>query len=118
MHPICIARRDAIASSYAMSASCPKCREDNLETAQFCTRCHFPLRFVCPACGHVQAKGGTCEACGVDFLKYGMAQVTLAQIRAEREHAKAERRSVVFREVVLAILSGGLSLLKFLRPRR
>lgn len=101
-----------------MSRSCPKCRQDNTETAQFCTKCHFPLRFVCPACAHEQTKGETCEACGVDFLKYGMAQITLAQIRSERENARIQRRSVILREVVLAVLTGGLSLLKYLRPRR
>ncbi len=101
-----------------MAVGCPKCRQDNPETAQFCTRCHAPLRYVCPACAHVQAQGGTCEVCGVDFLKFGMAQIAQARIRSESQNARIERRSSVIREVVLAVVTGGLSLLKFLRPRR
>lgn len=101
-----------------MAVSCPKCRQDNPEGAQFCTKCHFPLRFVCPACAHVQTEGGKCQACGVDFLKYGMAQLAHVQIASRRESARLQQRSVVFREVVLAVVTGGLSLLKFLRPRR
>jgi double zinc ribbon protein len=101
-----------------MSVPCPKCRQDNPETARFCTRCHYPLRFVCPACAHEQSHGGACEACGVDFLKYGMMQLAQAKIRSELETAKLNKRSTVFREVVLAVLTGGFSLLKYLRPRR
>ncbi len=101
-----------------MSVGCPKCRHDNPETVRFCTRCHTPLRYVCPACAHVQAHGGTCDACGVDFFKFGMAQLAQVTLREEGQSARMQRRAGVFREVVLALLTGGLSLLKFLRPRR
>ena len=101
-----------------MSIPCPKCQQGNPDTVQFCTRCHFPLRFVCPACAHVQERGGTCEACGVDFVKYGMMQVARMKAQSERESARIQKRTTVFREVVLAVLTGGFSLLKYLRPRR
>src|ERR1700723_3009953 len=49
---------------------CPKCAADAREVARFCPRCHATLRFECPACKHEQRKGGSCEKCGVDFVKY------------------------------------------------
>jgi len=35
-----------------------------------------------PACGQAQSHGGTCDACGVDFLKYGL--VHLGRMQVER----------------------------------
>src|SRR6266508_5335482 len=110
--------RGRIERSLAMNVTCPKCGVSSPNTARFCTRCHFPLRFVCPACAHVQDRRDTCEACGVDFVKYAMARVAQITARSEREAARMQKRSAVFREVILAVLTGGLSLLKYLRPRR
>ena len=101
-----------------VSVPCPKCGQSNADTVRYCTRCHFPLRFVCPACAHVQPRGGTCEACGVDFVKYAMVQLAQVELRSERQQARKKKQVVVFREVVLAVVTGGFSLLKYLRPRR
>ncbi len=102
----------------AMSVSCPKCGQGNQDSARFCTQCHFPLRFVCPACAHVQRQGGVCEMCGVDFMKYAAAQVSQMKLQSERAIAGTKKRSEVVRAIILAIGTGGLSLLKYLRPRR
>jgi hypothetical protein len=93
---------------------CPKCKQENAEAGLYCVRCHAPLRYTCPACKHVQAQGGCCEKCGVDFAKYGAMLVFRAQseIGAQREQAKA--RTTAWRQVLLLPLTGGLSLVKFL----
>ena len=101
-----------------MSIACHKCGQSNPDSVRFCTKCHFPLRFVCPACAHTQRVGGTCEACGVDFEKYGLTQLTRLKLESERETARLQKQTSAFREVILAIATGGFSLLKFLRSRR
>jgi len=101
-----------------MSIACHKCGQSNADSVRFCTKCHFPLRFVCPACAHTQRVGGTCEACGVQFEKYGLTQLSRMKLESERETARLQKQTSVFREVVLAIATGGFSLLKYLRPRR
>ena len=101
-----------------MSIACHKCGQSNADSVRFCTTCHFPLRFVCPACAHTQRVGGTCEACGVQFEKYGLTQLSRMKLESERETARLQKQTSVFREVVLAIATGGFSLLKYLRPRR
>ncbi|SRR5487761_1433258 len=95
--------------------TCPKCGNGNPETARFCVRCHMPLRLTCPACQHVQTHGGTCEKCGVDFLKYAtILQFRMEQtVRSEREKAKA--RNEVVKQVVLLPITGGWSLLKYVK---
>ena len=101
-----------------MSIACHKCGQSNPDSVRFCTKCHFPLRFVCPACAHTQRVGGTCEACGVDFEKFGLTQLSRMKLESERETARLQKQTSVFREVILAIATGGLSLLKYLRARR
>ena len=101
-----------------MSIACHKCGQSNLDSVRFCTKCHFPLRFVCPACAHTQRVGGTCEACGVQFEKYGLTQLSRMKLESERETARLQKQTSVFREVILAIATGGFSLLKYLRSRR
>ena len=101
-----------------MSIACDKCGQSNLDSVRFCTKCHFPLRFVCPACAHTQRVGGTCEACGVEFEKYGLTQLSRMKLESEREKARLQKQTSVFREVILAIATGGFSLLKYLRSRR
>jgi hypothetical protein len=101
-----------------MSIACHKCGQGNPDSVRFCTKCHFPLRFVCPACAHTQRVGGTCEACGVDFEKFGLTQLSRMKLESERETARLQKQTSVFREVILAIATGGLSLLKYLRARR
>ena len=101
-----------------MSVPCPKCDQSNADGARFCAQCHFPLRFVCPACAHVQRSGGVCEMCGVQFVKYGMAQLSQMKVQSERETGRMKKRSAMFREILVAVATGGVSLLKYLRPRR
>jgi methionyl-tRNA synthetase len=101
-----------------MSIACHKCGQSNPDSVRFCTKCHFPLRFVCPACAHTQRVGGTCEACGVEFEKHGLTQLSRMKLESERETARLQKQTSVFREVILAIATGGFSLLKYLRSRR
>ena len=101
-----------------MSIACHKCGQSNPDSMRFCTKCHFPLRVVCPACAHTQRVGGTCEACGVEFEKYGLTQLSRMKLESERETARLQKQTSVFREVILAIATGGFSLLKYLRSRR
>ena len=101
-----------------MSVACHKCGQSNTDNVRFCTTCHFPLRFVCPACAHTQRTGGTCEACGVEFEKYSLTQLSRMKLESERETARLKKQSTVLREVILAIATGGFSLLKYLRSRR
>jgi len=49
---------------------CPKCKHDNPNDVQFCTRCHATLYFTCPKCWYKQDHGGTCDHCGADFKQY------------------------------------------------
>jgi len=68
------------------------------------------LRFTCPSCKHEQRTGGTCEKCGIDFLKY------IGAVVAAKE--RLERRSKLLRNILYIPLTGGLSLLSMLRPKR
>jgi len=96
---------------------CPKCRHSNLETAQFCLRCHTPLRYVCPACKHVQQVGGKCEQCGVDFAKYAMMLQFQMESQAQQRHQRAKVRTSIIKQILLLPITGGLSLLGYLRSR-
>jgi predicted amidophosphoribosyltransferase len=95
--------------------TCPKCHEENPASVMFCRRCHMTLRFACPACGHVQAHGATCDRCGVDFQKYVvMLQFRIeGQLKSARERTKS--RNAIIRQVLLLPLTGGYSLIKFLK---
>jgi hypothetical protein len=96
---------------------CPKCHEDNAATAQFCTRCHTPLRYTCPACKHVQTHGGQCDQCGVDFAKYAAMLMFSAQDTARRDHERTRERTSFVKQLLLLPITGGISLLKFLITR-
>ena len=100
-----------------MSVACPKCQEPNPDAARFCRKCHTPLSYVCPACKHTQPHGGTCDACGVDFLKFGMMQLGHLQTTLASERRRATTQISVVKEIVLAIVTGGFSLLRLLRGR-
>ena len=96
---------------------CPKCSRENPESAQYCLRCHAPLRYVCPACKHVQLQGGKCDQCGVDFAKYlGMMQFQMKS-QADQERARMRNRSAIFKQLLLLPITGGFSLLKYFRTR-
>lgn len=95
--------------------NCPKCTTANPESARFCVRCHAPLRFTCPACGHVQETGGQCGKCRVDFAKYAtVLEFQMAKETRERRE-KARARHGIIKQAILLPLTGGWSLFKYLR---
>jgi hypothetical protein len=100
-----------------MPVTCARCGQENPEIAPFCSRCHTPLRVTCPACGHAQGHGGRCDACGVDFLKYGLLHLGRMQAEAARERDRERSRHELLRQLALVPLTGGLSLFKYLRNR-
>lgn len=96
---------------------CSKCGADAREVARFCQRCHATLRYQCPACKHEQREGGTCEKCGVNFLKYITAVVAAKQAEADQIHERIDRRTNVIKQVFLLPLTGGYSLIKYFLKR-
>jgi hypothetical protein len=91
---------------------CPKCGNEARDVARFCQRCHMTLRFECPSCKHEQRRGGTCEKCGVDFLKYITAVVTAKKTEADAEHERLEQRSRLMRNMMLTPFTLGIPLLR------
>jgi hypothetical protein len=85
---------------------------------RFCVRCHTPLRYTCPACGHVQMSGGVCDRCGVDFVKYGVARLAALQTEMEQQRERTKNRAALVKSVLLAPLTGGYSLITYFRNRR
>jgi uncharacterized membrane protein YvbJ len=96
---------------------CPKCLHENPEKAQFCIRCHTPLRFACPACGHVQDHGGKCDQCGIDFAKYAAMLVLQAREGAQEKRRHSRETASLAKHILLLPLTGGLSLLKYVFSR-
>lgn len=96
---------------------CSKCGQENLKAIEFCVRCHYPLRFTCPACKHEQTHGGKCDKCGADFAKYLAMLVSQAESKTQQARELARNRNSLFKQIVLAILTGGLSLLFYHRSR-
>src|ERR1700735_571105 len=96
---------------------CFKCGADAREIARFCPRCHATLRYECPACKHEQRKGGSCEKCGIDFVKYIGAVVAAKRIEADQIHDRIERRTGIIKQVFLLPITGGYSLFKYFRNR-
>lgn len=80
--------------------------------ARFCPRCHATLRYECPSCHHEQRHGGTCDACGVDFLKY--LSVVVAEKRAASDIAsdRLERRSSLIKNLLLVPMTLGIPLIR------
>ncbi len=76
-------------------------------------RCHTPLRYTCPSCKNVQAHGGTCEKCGVDFNKYAAMLVFRAKDNAAAERQRTKDRTAIVRQILLLPITGGLSLFKY-----
>ncbi len=97
--------------------NCPKCGQDNADGVQFCTRCHATIKFVCPACKHVQIRGGKCEQCGVDFAKYALMIQSKAKDEIDRESAKTRQRTSLLRSLIYFPINGGLTLARYLRSR-
>jgi hypothetical protein len=67
---------------------CPKCSQPNLDTAQFCTRCHQTLLYRCPKCWHEQHASGKCEKCGEDLALYWTRQLALARADLVKDRAE------------------------------
>jgi hypothetical protein len=97
---------------------CPKCGATAREVARFCQRCHMTLRFSCPACKNEQRTGGTCEKCGVDFLKYIVAVVDAKKQSRDAEQERFDRRTGLVKNILAIPLTGGLSLLALFRPKK
>lgn len=95
--------------------TCPKCGQLNPQDARFCSRCHATLQFVCPACQHRQLRGGMCERCGVDFIKYALALQFQAEGEARRERERAKSRNALLKQLLLLPVTGGWSLMKYLK---
>ncbi|PYV13187.1 MAG: hypothetical protein DMG21_21660 [Acidobacteria bacterium] len=96
---------------------CPKCGQENPDAVQFCTRCHATLKFVCPACKHVQDQGGQCAKCGVNFAKYALMIQARAKDEVDRKIAQSRERTSLARNLMMVPVNGGLSLLRYLRSR-
>lgn len=97
---------------------CAKCGHDNPDTNQFCLRCHAPTRFTCPACKHTQDHGGHCDQCGVDFIKYATMLVFQGQTSTQQARLRKKGRGEVIRQILLLPITGGWSLLKYLRESK
>ncbi len=98
--------------------NCPKCGTEAGDSNRFCTRCHATLRFECPACRHGQLQGGSCDKCGVDFMKYLSSMITIKKVESENEHARNQRRSWFIKQILYFPITGGLHLLKDLFHRK
>ena len=95
-----------------MNVKCPKCGSEARDVARFCPRCHATLRYQCPACAHEQRHGGTCEKCGVDFLKYVSAVVTAKKAETDAVHERIEQRSNLMKNLLLTPFTMGIPLLR------
>ena len=92
--------------------NCPKCSFENRDIARFCRRCHATLRYECPSCHHEQRHGGTCERCGVDFLKYINAVVAANRNEADAAHARLEQRSTLIKNLLFVPFTLGIPLIR------
>jgi hypothetical protein len=91
---------------------CPKCGNEARDIARFCQRCHATLRYQCPSCKNEQRHGGTCDKCGVDFLKYISAIVAAKQAEADAAHERLEQSSNLMKNVLLTPFTLGIPLLR------
>jgi len=97
--------------------TCVKCGQENLKAIEFCVRCHHPLRYTCPACIHEQNHGGQCDKCGADFAKYAAMLIAQAQSQAQQSREASRTRQSIIKQIILLPITGGFSLLKYLRSR-
>ena len=96
---------------------CVKCGQENLKSIEFCVKCHYPLRFTCPACKHEQPHGGQCEKCGADFEKYVAMMLMQAESQTRQQRETSQNRHSTLKQVLLTIFTGGLYLLFVHRSR-
>jgi len=97
---------------------CTKCGHENPDTHAFCSRCHAPAWFTCPSCKHKQDHGGRCEQCGLDFAKYATMLIFQGQTATKQERLRKKGRSEFLRQILLLPITGGWSLLKYLRQSK
>jgi len=74
------------------------------------------LRYTCPSCSHEQRHGGTCDQCGVDFVKYLGAVVSANKAQSDAVHERLQSRSNLIVNLLLIPVTGGAHLLKYLFP--
>jgi hypothetical protein len=91
---------------------CPRCNSEVRDIARFCRRCHATLRYECPSCRHEQRHGGTCDKCGVNFLKYVTAVVSAKQAEADVIHERIERRSSLLTNILSLPFNAGIPLIR------
>jgi hypothetical protein len=103
---------DPLAPAPQPMTQCPKCATSVRQIARFCPRCHATLRFECPSCGHEQRHGGTCEKCGVDFLKYIGAVLAAKKAEADAVHDRIEQRSTLMKNILWIPFTLGIPALK------
>jgi len=96
----------------AATIRCPKCGREARDVARFCQRCHMTLRYECPACHHEQRAGGTCEKCGVNFVKYLSAMISAKRVERDAERDRFERRSSLVKNILYIPLTLGIPLLR------
>lgn len=96
---------------------CPKCSTEAPSQAKFCPRCHAPLSFACPSCGRQQDHGGSCDHCGLDFLKYATALVSSKKAETKAAHERSVQRSTLFKSLLLSPFIGGIPLIRRLLRR-
>jgi hypothetical protein len=97
---------------------CPKCKTQALDVARFCPRCHATLRFECPSCHHEQRHGGTCEKCGVDFVKYLNMILASQRVEADAAHDRLEHRSTLLKDILMVPFNMGVPLIRNLLAGR
>jgi transcription initiation factor IIE alpha subunit len=91
---------------------CQKCSAEAPESAKFCPRCHTPLSFECPSCGNRQTHGGTCEKCGIDFVKYASVLIASKKAEADASHERSVRRATLLKNLLLSPITGGIPLIR------
>jgi hypothetical protein len=91
---------------------CPKCKAEARDVARFCPRCHATLRFECPSCHHEQRHGGTCDQCGVDFLKYLSVVVTSTRAASDAASEQIEQRYSLLKNLLLLPATLGIPLIR------
>jgi hypothetical protein len=91
---------------------CPKCGATAEDHLQFCSRCHATISFECPSCHHRQTHGGTCDQCGIDFLKYLSAIMSTKKAHADAVHERRTERSSLLKNILLTPLNAGFPLIR------
>ena len=91
---------------------CPKCKTEARDVARFCPRCHATLLYQCPSCHHEQRRGGTCEKCGVDFLKYFHMLLASKRLEADGQRQRVGQRSTLLKDILMIPFNMGIPLIR------